>query len=132
MTTTPIARAVATYLAGTSEQHLHDIVAHGIHNLTNEFQCGDDDYDAYQSEFARQAHAALDLIDARRAAMARLVDQYTVEACASTGEWLGEPQYVGRTTLGEWAEMTDSDEVHYDTYERDGETRAIEVVFVSE
>lgn len=70
--------------------------------------------------------------------------QYEVNADADTGEWLGEPEYVCTVTRAEWDAMTDTDAVHYDTYEAerpepidDGsmcgdrtETRAIRVVCV--
>jgi hypothetical protein len=70
--------------------------------------------------------------------------QYEVTACANTGEWLGEPEYICTVTRAEWDAVKDTDAVHFDTYEAerpesidDGsmcgdrtETRAIRVVWV--
>ena len=78
------------------------------------------------------------------ASAATPLPQYQVTACASSGEWLGEPEYVCTVTRGEWDAMKDTDAVHFDTYEAerpepidDGsmcgdrtETRAIRVVWV--
>ena len=47
-------------LAGASERHLEEIVAHGIHNISNEF-LGDneEEYEEFASEFEKQAKAML-------------------------------------------------------------------------
>ena len=45
---------IATYLDGSSDEFLHDIIDHGIHNLTNDF-CDRDDYEAIADEAKRQA-----------------------------------------------------------------------------
>jgi hypothetical protein len=55
-----IAETVAANLAGQPESYLQDVVDHGIHNLTNDFE-GDDEaeYHAYRREFEAQARALL-------------------------------------------------------------------------
>ena len=58
--TTNIQKAVAKYLSGSTEQHLEEIVNHGIHNITNQFSDDEETYDAYTEEFATQAQAMLD------------------------------------------------------------------------
>ena len=69
------------------------------------------------------------------------ISQYTVDASASTGEWLGEPEYVGDVDPTAWSTLTDTSDIHYDTYEKticddlgfatlDSETRAIEIIWV--
>jgi hypothetical protein len=62
--------------------------------------------------------------------MSKQVQHYTVEADRETGEWITEPQHVGAVELIEWNERQDTDDVHFDTYEKDDETRAIEVRWV--
>jgi len=53
---TNIKEIVANELANASEMYLHDIVDHGIHNLTNDFHGdNDEEYESFQNEFARQA-----------------------------------------------------------------------------
>lgn len=70
--------------------------------------------------------------------MSKQVEQYSVVADAATGEWIGEPEYVGQVELTDWGKRSDTDAVHFDTYEvptDDGVstiTRAIEVVWQSE
>lgn len=67
--------------------------------------------------------------------MSTQVEQYTVEADAVTGEWLGAPEYVGQVDLSDWHKRVDTDDAHFDTYEvpaaegTDTITRAIEVVW---
>lgn len=74
--------------------------------------------------------------------MGKQIKQYTVEACANTGEWLDEPEYVGLVDESTWSDKNDTNERHFDTYEvqikdetgrptLDTETRAIEVVWVA-
>jgi hypothetical protein len=54
-----ITQTVAAHLAGQSAAYIEDIAAHGIHNITNDFQGNsDDEYQAYSDEFKRQAVAA--------------------------------------------------------------------------
>ena len=51
-----IKEIVANALNDASEMYLHDIVDHGIHNLTNDFHGdNDEEYESFQNEFARQA-----------------------------------------------------------------------------
>lgn len=45
------------------------------------------------------------------------IDQYTVRADAQTGEWLGEPVFVGKVLESVWNKKTDTALVHYDRYE---------------
>lgn len=42
--------------------------------------------------------------------------QYTVEADPETGQWIGEPEYVGDVNFGEWCAKPDTWDHHYDTY----------------
>lgn len=58
-------------------------------------------------------------------------DQYTVTADRETGEWIGEPFFAGEVILKEWHKMQDTDAEHFDTYEHEGETRAIKVVWMA-
>jgi hypothetical protein len=58
------------------------------------------------------------------------IEEYTVEADRTTGEWRGEPVFVELVKKTEWEKMTDTPGVHYDTYEHDGVTRAIRIVSV--
>ena len=66
-TTTQI---VAAALEGATKAHLEDIAAHGIHNITNDYQGNtDEEYEAFCAEFEVQAKAALLQIEnAERAA----------------------------------------------------------------
>ena len=66
--------------------------------------------------------------------------KFTVEAARTTGEWLSEPVMGGDVEKSAWDKMTDTDDAHYDTFEKivdfstnsdEGtETCAIEVVWV--
>lgn len=60
----------------------------------------------------------------------RVYPQYKVEADKETGEWLGEVEFVDYVARSEWNAKTDTDNSHFDTYEVNDETRAIEVVWV--
>ena len=55
--------------------------------------------------------------------------QYTVMADRDTGEWLGDAEFVDYVTRDDWNAKTDTDNAHFDTYEVNNETRAIEVVW---
>ena len=55
------------------------------------------------------------------------IAQYWVQADRETGEWRGEPEYVGIVDKQEWLRREDTDSAHFDTYEVEDETRAIEV-----
>lgn len=70
-----------------------------------------------------------------------VIKQYSVKADANTGEWIGEPEYVGMVDPAKWSSANDTAERHFDTYEvqikdeagwptLDTETRAIEVVWM--
>jgi len=59
----------------------------------------------------------------------RIYPQYKVEADKETGEWLGEAGFVDYVTRAEWNAKTDTDNSHFDTYEENDQTRAIEVVW---
>lgn len=55
-----IADIVTKALLGSSKTYLHEIVDHGIHNLTNDYSSGtQDEYDAFADEFAAQAQELL-------------------------------------------------------------------------
>lgn len=69
------------------------------------------------------------------------MQKYTVEAARTTGEWLDEPSLIGEVDKSEWDKMTDTDDLHFDTFEKfdkdeqgnepvTGETCAIEVSWV--
>ena len=55
-----IEQVVAQAIAGASRIWLEEVVAHGIHNITNDYN-GDseEEYAAHSDEFERQAGAAL-------------------------------------------------------------------------
>lgn len=56
---------VAAALDGASEIFLEDVAAHGIHNITNDYNGeSDEEYEAFAAEFKRQANAALRAIEA--------------------------------------------------------------------
>lgn len=58
-----ISKIVANELQGVSRLYLQDIVWHGIHCLTNDFNGGsDDDYQRFSDEFELQAKALLEEI----------------------------------------------------------------------
>jgi hypothetical protein len=72
--------------------------------------------------------------------MSKQIEQYAVAADAETGEWIGEPEFVGVVDSAEWNKREDTDATHYDTYEFfpvdemgrqsiDSVTRAIEVTW---
>lgn len=52
---------VTAHLNGASIGYLEEIVAHGVHNITNDFH-GDnaDEYEAFANEFRDQAKIALE------------------------------------------------------------------------
>lgn len=56
-----------------------------------------------------------------------VLPQYRVDAAAVTGEWIGDVEYIDYVLRSDWDAKTDTSGVHYDTYESDDETRAIEV-----
>ena len=65
--TKTIEQVVADALAGQSQMYLEDVAAHGIHNITNDYQGdSDEEYEAYSNEFERQAKEALAKIEAQR------------------------------------------------------------------
>lgn len=97
-----IAQTVAAALDGAPVAHLEDIVAHGIHNITNDYQGNDQgEYDAYAAEFQRQAAEALqrkereclqgddDAPNGDELALYLVADGEAAPATAST-EWDGE------------------------------------------
>lgn len=65
--TKTIAQVVAEALEGQSQTFLEEVAAHGIHNITNDYN-GDseEEYEAYSNEFERQAKEALAKIEAQR------------------------------------------------------------------
>ena len=62
--------------------------------------------------------------------MSKQIQQYTVKADRETGEWVEEAKHVGAVELSAWHAKQDTAAAHFDTYEFEGETRAIEVVWV--
>jgi len=55
---------VKNHLAGSSRRYLEDIVNHGIHNISNNFNgSSDDEYAAFHEEFHRQAFDMLESMD---------------------------------------------------------------------
>ena len=60
MTKSEMAVIVARELETATETYLTEIVDHGIHNLTNDFQGdNDEEYDEFTEEFDRQAREKL-------------------------------------------------------------------------
>lgn len=60
MKTQELIDTVRRELAGASETYLQEIIDHGIHNLTNDFQGENDgEYEAFTEEFDKQARAGL-------------------------------------------------------------------------
>lgn len=60
----------------------------------------------------------------------KIYPQYKVQADKETGEWIGEAEFVDYVLRSNWNEKTDTDNAHFDTYEENDQTRAIEVVWV--
>lgn len=55
-----IEQVVAQAIAGASRIWLEEVVAHGIHNITNNYNGENDaEYEAYSEEFRSQAEEAL-------------------------------------------------------------------------
>ncbi len=64
---TTIRQIVTDALVNANESHLTDIVAHGIHNVTNAYQGETDaEYDEFAAEFESQAAALLAAIESAR------------------------------------------------------------------
>lgn len=61
--------------------------------------------------------------------MTKTYPQYKVTACKNTGEWTSEPVFVADVEVSAWNAKTDTDDAHFDTYEVNDQTRAIEVVW---
>jgi len=58
-----------------------------------------------------------------------VLPRYTISADRVTGEWIGDAEFVDYVVRDDWNAKSDTDDVHYDTYEFDDQTRAIEVTF---
>ena len=56
-----------------------------------------------------------------------MIDVFKVLADRKTGHWLTDPEWIGETTLIQWNAMQDTQAVHYDTFDCDGMTCAIEL-----
>lgn len=55
---------------------------------------------------------------------------YTVRADRQTGAWTTEPETTGESrTMADWITYDDTAAMHYDTYEVDGETRLLRVLW---
>ena len=61
----------------------------------------------------------------------RIYPQYKVEADKETGEWLGDAEFIDYVSRSDWNAKVDTEKVHFDTYEENGQTRAVEVVWVA-
>ncbi|WP_310613719.1 hypothetical protein [Limnohabitans sp.] len=59
--------------------------------------------------------------------MTKTLTQYEVQADPITGEWMTDPMRVGEVTASQWHAKTDTENSHFDTFELDGITCAIEV-----
>lgn len=66
----------------------------------------------------------------KNAEVMEFIPAYTVKADKETGEWLGEPEFIDYVERSSWNAKTDTDDAHFDTYEHDDQTRAIEVNWV--
>lgn len=60
----------------------------------------------------------------------RIYPQYKVEADKETGEWQGDAEFIDYVTRSEWNAKVDTEDSHFDTYEENDQTRAIEVVWL--
>lgn len=65
-------------------------------------------------------------------AVIAVIPQDRVTADPATGEWTSRPEQVGTVSAAAWAQREDTGAVHYDTYEADGQTRAVEVHWTAE
>lgn len=61
---------------------------------------------------------------------ARTLPLYRVSADGETGEWLDDLELIGEINAGAHSDRQDTDEVHFDCFERDGRTCAVEVHWV--
>ena len=61
----------------------------------------------------------------------RVYPQYRVEADPVTGEWIKDAEFVDYVVRTEWNAKTDTETSHFDTYEENDETRAIEVIWAA-
>lgn len=61
----------------------------------------------------------------------RVYPQYEVDADPVTGEWIGDAVFVDYVMQSEWHAKTDTEKSHFDTYEANDETRAIEIVWAA-
>jgi hypothetical protein len=59
----------------------------------------------------------------------RVYPQYKVKADKETGEWMGYAEFVDYVACSEWNAKADTENSHFDTYEVDDQTRAIEVMW---
>ena len=67
MNATKITENVAAALKGANETYLQEIVDHGIHNITNDFQGRSNaEYEAYTDEFDRRARKMLEGLEEAR------------------------------------------------------------------
>jgi DNA-binding IclR family transcriptional regulator len=60
-----------------------------------------------------------------RSAIGKVLPLYTVNADPKTGDWLDEPQYLDHTPADGWSKQTDEYGNTCDTYEHNGQTRAV-------
>lgn len=60
-----------------------------------------------------------------RASISKVIPLYSVTADPITGAWLDEPQYLDFVPAEGWHQRTDTPTQASDTYEHEGQTRAI-------
>ena len=60
-----------------------------------------------------------------KAALSKVIPLYSVAADPITGAWLDEPQYLDFVPSEGWHQRTDTPTQACDTYEHEGQTRAI-------
>lgn len=58
-----------------------------------------------------------------------MAKHFTVIADPTTGEWLTEPEYQGEVSFNEFESRPDTHEKLHDTFEREGETCAVTVIW---
>lgn len=103
-----IEEIVRQELDGCTEMYLKEIVAHGIHNLTNDFHGeSDEEYEAYSEEFERQAQ---EILDAEHEALRAASDlEYRIEDAVERLEYrisrATVSQSEGFFTLSDWEEI---------------------------
>lgn len=107
--------------------HLDDLALRDVNWNGADFEIERDDYTWIEGGDSYKSAALLNDVQRILQESKGAIAQYQVQADRETGEWLGEPEYVGIVDRQEWLRRTDTDSAHFDTYEVEDETRAIEV-----